>query len=78
MSRHWFHFEGPDDDDDALPDELAQHEAAALTAIKAIADYGDAHEERRLAVTGTLRKLSTVAGSRAQSLGLRGMKVKAR
>lgn len=70
----WWKYDGPDDDD--LPDELAQYEAAAMNAIRAIADYGEAHPEKAMVVTGTLRKLSTAAGSRAQSLGLRSVKVK--
>ena len=70
----WWKFDGPDDD--ALPSELAQHEAAAMTAIRAIADYGDAHPELGLVIGATLRKLETIAASRATSLGLRSVRVK--
>ena len=91
MSSDWWKFDKDEADDtpaparleffadvDSLPSELDAHEAAALAAIRAIADYGETHPNTRLSVSATLRKISTVAGSRAQSLGLRTVTVKRR
>ena len=72
----WYQFDGPDFDGDEQDTQLDAHEQAALDAIRAIADFGEANPDKGLIVGACLRKLATVAGSRAQSLGLRSVTVR--
>lgn len=71
----WFKFDGPDDKDDQHVDEIDTHERTALDAVNAIARMADTHPEQSLIIGAALRKISTVAGSKAQSLHLRSMTV---
>ena len=76
MSKNWWAFDGPDFDGDELDTQIETHEKAAMAAIRAIADFGEANPDKGLVIGASLRKLSTVAGARAESLGLRSVKVK--
>lgn len=64
----WWQFDKDDDDQD---DELARLEKQALDVVYAIAKRADRQPDAVLNISATLRKISTVAGSQAQTLGLR-------
>lgn len=69
MSRSpWWAFDGPDEDEQ---DELTLLEKTALDAVRELAAQADKQPDRVLVVGAALRKISTVAGSHAQTIGLR-------
>lgn len=68
----WWQF----DKDDPEDDELTVLEKQALDAVETIFKRADQHPDTLLMVSATLRKIHTIAGSRAQTLGLRIATVK--
>lgn len=64
----WWKYDGREDEQD---DELAALEAQALKVLHDLQDYDKRHPHQVLVVGAMARKVSTVFGSFAQSVGLR-------
>lgn len=77
----WWKF---DKDDDALmlepahvtDDGIEANERVALAAVDAIARMADTQPEKALIIGAALRKISTVAQSKAQTLSLNTVRIR--
>jgi hypothetical protein len=69
----WWKYDGPEAEQD---DELEGLEKQALDAVLAISRHADTQPDKVLIIGAALRKISTIAGSHAQTINLRSMTMK--
>lgn len=76
MSSDCWKFDGLDFSEGELDAQIEPQEKAAIAAIHAIAQLAETQPGKALVIAASLRKLSTVAQSKAQAIGLRSITVR--